>query len=116
VDDVDLVVARELLRVLGVERDVGLGVVLDDLDLAAEESPGGVDLLGRELRGEHHRLPVRVEVAGVVEHRAELDRRALRERAREGKGGRRRGAGRRDEQVTTREGHGLLLRWRRMAG
>ena len=51
-----------------------------DLDLAAEQAAGGVDLLDRQLRGHHHRLAVDVEVAGVVEHRAELDRRALRQR------------------------------------
>ena len=46
--DVDLVVARELLRVFRVERDVRLAVVLDDLDLAAEQAAGGVDLVDRQ--------------------------------------------------------------------
>ena len=100
VDDVDLVVARELLRVLGVERDVGLGVVLDDLDLSAEQAAGGVDLLGRQRRRQHHRLAVGVEVAGVVEDRAELDRRALREDV-EGKGDAGGRAGRRGDEVAT---------------
>jgi hypothetical protein len=100
VDDVDLVVARQLLRVLGVERDVGLGVVLDDLDLAAEQAAGGVDLLGRERRREHHRLAVGVEVAGVVEHRAELDRPRPAEGV-EGQGDAGGGAGRRGDEVAT---------------
>ena len=44
-DDVDLVLAGELLTVLGVERHVGLGVVGNHLDLLPVQPPGGVDLV-----------------------------------------------------------------------
>src|SRR5882724_7699140 len=80
--DVDLVVARELLRILGVQRDVRLGVVLDRLYLASKQAAGGVDLFHRERARLHHRLAVDVEVARVIEHCSQLDRRALRERRR----------------------------------
>ena len=64
--DVDLVFADQLLRVLGVERDVGLAVVLVELDLAAEQAAGRVEFLDRH-RGRHHdRLAVDVENAGIV--------------------------------------------------
>ena len=47
VDHVDLVVARQLLGVLGVQRDVGLAVVLHDLDLRRRRR-GHLDLGPRE--------------------------------------------------------------------
>ena len=101
VHDVDLVVACQLLRVLGVQRDVGLGVVLHHLDLAAEQPASGVDLLGRHLRGLHHRLAVGVEVARVVEHRAELDRPALRKGTTQRQRAAGCDAGRRSDEVAT---------------
>ena len=84
--DIDLVVARQLLGVLGVQRDVGLSVVLHHLDLASEQAACRVDLFGGERGGLHHWLAVAVQVARVVEHRAEFDWRALGQRKAERNG------------------------------
>ncbi len=75
--DVHLVVARQLLGVLGVQRNVRLRVVLHHLNLASEQAARRIDLVGGHGGGLHHRLAVAVQIARVVEHRTEFDRRAL---------------------------------------
>ena len=66
-------IAHQLLRVVGVQGDVRLRVVLDQIDLAPEQSARLIDLVDREPGGQHHRFAVDIEVAGVVEYGPELD-------------------------------------------
>ena len=74
VGDIDLVLADELLRVFRVKRDVRLAVVLLELELAAEQAAGGVDLVDRQRVRHHDRLAVDVENAGIVLDAPDLDR------------------------------------------
>ena len=66
------------MRKLGVQRDVRLGVVLNQFDLAAEHAAGSVELFDGQCRGLHHRLAVDIEVTGPVEHGAQFDLARLR--------------------------------------
>ena len=75
---IDLVLTHELLSVFGVERDIRLAVVLLELDLAPEQTAGGVDFLDGQRIRHHDRLAVNVEHAGIILDAAELDRRILR--------------------------------------
>jgi hypothetical protein len=83
VGDVDLILANELLGVFGVERDVGLAIVLEQLHLAAKQAAGRVDLVNRHRIRHHDRLAVDVEHAGIVLDAAKFDRRILGKRARQ---------------------------------
>ena len=71
VDDHDLVLEDELLRELRKIRDIGLGVVLDQLELLAEEPALGVDLGHRVLGAGDGGEPVDVDPPGLVEQAAD---------------------------------------------
>ena len=105
VDDVDLVLARQLLGVLRIQRHVRLRVVADVLDLPAEQAAGVVDLLDGQAHGHVDRLAVGVEDAGDVEHGAELDRVFGEGVADEGRAGQGRGGGCALEDCTSADGH-----------
>ena len=72
--DGDLVLQGGLLRVLRVELDVRLRVVVDQLELPAEQAAGGVDLLDRQGQRVDHRLAVDVEAAREVVDACDADR------------------------------------------
>ena len=71
--DRDLVLKRGLLGELGVELHARLGVVVDQLDLPAQQSARGIGFLDRERQGVDHRLAVDVEPAGKIVQAADLD-------------------------------------------
>ena len=73
VHQVDALLQRRFLGVLGVELHVGLRVVLDQPHLLAEQTAGCVDFLNRELTGLGHRRAVNVETAGLVEDTGDDD-------------------------------------------
>ena len=72
--DIDFVFADQLLSVFRVKRDIGLAVVLLELDLAAEQATGRIDFLDRHRGGHHHRLAVGIENPGIVLNCSEFDR------------------------------------------
>ena len=74
VDDGRLVLGGGLGRELRVELDVGLRVVVDELDLLAEQPAARVDLLHRVVEAVDHRPPVDVEAARGVVDAHHLDR------------------------------------------
>ena len=55
-DHIHAVAHGELLGELGIELDVGLGVVADDLDLTPEQPAIGIDFFDRQFDGIDHRL------------------------------------------------------------
>ena len=73
VHQVDALLERRFLGVLGIELHVGLRIVLDQPYLLAEQAAGRVDLLDRELAGLGHRRAVDVEAAGLVEDAGDDD-------------------------------------------
>ena len=73
-DNGDLLLGRRLGGVLGVELDVGLRVVVDQLDLAAEHAARGVDLVDRQIHRGDHLLAVDIEAARRVVDAGDLDR------------------------------------------
>ena len=73
-NDVDLLLQRELLRELRVELHVGLGVVGDDLDGPPEQAAGLVDQLDGVFGGLDHPPALEAEGSGPVEQAPELDR------------------------------------------
>ena len=72
--DGHLVLQRRLLRELGIELHVRLGVVVDQLDLPSEQAAGRVGLLDRERQRIDHRLAVDVEPAGEIVDARHVDR------------------------------------------
>ena len=72
--DGDLVLQRRLLRELRVELHVRLGVVVDQLDLPAEQAAGRVGLLDRKRHRVDHRLAVDIEAAGEIMDAGHADR------------------------------------------
>ena len=72
--DGDLVLQRRLLRELGVELHVRLGVVVDQLDLPAEQAAGRVGLLDGKRQRVDHRLAVDVEAAREIVDAGDADR------------------------------------------
>ena len=73
-DHVDTVAHGKLLRVLRIELNVRLGIVVDQFDLTAQQAAGGVDFLDRELDGIDHRFAGRGERSRKVVQAAQLDR------------------------------------------
>ena len=69
----DLFLGRRLGGILGVELDIGLRIVVDQLDLAAEHAARVVDLVDREIHGGDHLLAVDVEPARGVVDAGDLD-------------------------------------------
>ena len=72
--DGDLVLQRRLLRELRVELHVGLGVVIDQLDLPPEQTTGGVGLFDGQHDRIDHRLAVDVEPAREIVDTRDADR------------------------------------------
>jgi hypothetical protein len=72
--DGDLVLQRRLLRELCVELHVGLSIVVDHLDLPAQQTTRGVGLLDRKGQGVDHRLAVDIEAAGEIVDAGHVDR------------------------------------------
>ena len=72
--DGDLVLQGRLLRKLRVELHVGLSVVVDQLDLPAQQATRGVGLLDGKGQGVDHRLAVNVEAAGEIVDAGNADR------------------------------------------
>src|SRR3954471_6732516 len=71
--DGDLVLQGRLLRELRVELHVGLGVVVDQLDLPAQQTTGGVGLLDGKGQRVDHRLAVDIEAAGEIVDAGDAD-------------------------------------------
>ena len=97
-DDIDVILARQLLGKLRIERHVGLRVVGDLLKLHAEQAAAGIDLVDDEADRLVHRLAINVENAGKVVDRADLDHVIGNGHGRQG--GERAGRGRALEQVS----------------
>ena len=72
--DGDLVLQRRLLGELRIELHVRLGVVVDQLDLPAEQAARRVGLLDRKRQRVDHRLAVDVEAAREVVDAGHADR------------------------------------------
>jgi hypothetical protein len=77
VDDVHPVAHGELLRILRIELDARLRVVVDQFERPPEQAARGVDLVHRQHDGVDHRLAGRCEGAREVVEAADLDRRLL---------------------------------------
>ena len=73
-DDRDLVLQRKLRRILRIERHVGLGIVNDALDLAAEQAALRVDLLDGHQHDLVHRDAGEIDEAGEVVQAPDQDR------------------------------------------
>ena len=73
-NDVDEVLQRQLLRILRIELDVRLGVVLDELQRPAEQTAGLVDLSHPLFHRRDHGDARGGDRAGLVEQAADLDR------------------------------------------
>src|SRR5260370_22816384 len=69
-----LFLGRRLGGVLGVGLDVGLRIVVDQLDLAAEHAARGVDLVDRQIHRGDHLFAVDIEAARRVVDAGDLDR------------------------------------------
>ena len=113
-DDRHPVLGRGLGRELGVELDVGLRIVVDQLDRPPEQAARGVDLVHRELEAGDHRLAVDVEPARGVVDAGDLDRiGAERGMTHDGRGSKRRAGGEQDafEGVAAAEGHLTVSLW-----
>ena len=72
--DGDLVLQRRLLRELRVELHVRLGVIVDQLDLPAQQAACRIGFLDGKGQGVDHRLAVDIEAAGEIVDAGHVDR------------------------------------------